>query len=119
MKNKFLTFVLLISLTALPSIFPDNESRYEQWSKSLLCPVCQGETVFDSPSEYADDMGVILLEQINNGLTDDEIYNFWVSRYGERIITNPINRNLEILLIPLSIISVFIFMFVRKLYAKK
>ena len=119
MKNKFLTFVLLISLTALPSIFPDNESRYEQWSKSLLCPVCQGETVFDSPSEYADDMGEILLEQINNGLTDDEIYNFWVSRYGERIITNPINRNLEILLIPLSIISVFIFMFVRKLYAKK
>ncbi len=119
MKNKFLTFVLLISLTALPSIFPDNESRYEQWSKSLLCPVCQGETVFDSPSEYADDMGAILLEQINNGLTDDEIYNFWVSRYGERIITNPINRNLEILLIPLSIISVFIFMFVRKLYAKK
>ena len=119
MKNKFLTFVLLISLTALPSIFPDNESRYEQWSKSLLCPVCQGETVFDSPSEYADDMGTILLEQINNGLTDDEIYNFWVSRYGERIITNPINRNLEILLIPLLIISVFIFMFVRKLYAKK
>ena len=119
MKNKFLTFVLLISLTALPSIFPDNESRYEQWSKSLLCPVCQGETVFDSPSEYADDMGAILLEQINNGLTDDEIYNFWVSRYGERIITNPINRNLEILLIPLFIISVFIFMFVRKLYAKK
>ena len=119
MKNKFLTFVLLISLTALPSIFPDNESRYEQWSKSLLCPVCQGETVFDSPSEYADDMGAILLEQINNGLTDDEIYNFWVSRYGERIITNPINRNLEILLIPLSIISIFIFMFVRKLYAKK
>tara|TARA_B100000700_G_C14880002_1_gene777604 strand:- start:307 stop:666 length:360 start_codon:yes stop_codon:yes gene_type:complete len=119
MKNKFLTFVLLISLTALPSIFPDNESRYEQWSKSLLCPVCQGETVFDSPSEYADDMGAILLEQINNGLTDDEIYNFWVSRYGERIITNPINRNLEILLIPLLTISVFIFMFVRKLYAKK
>ena len=48
------------------------------------------------------------LEKINagstfpfkEGLTDDQIYTFWVSRYGERIITNPINRNLEILFIP-------------------
>ncbi len=73
----------------------------------------------NSPSEYADDMGVILLEQINNGMTDDEIYSFWVTRYGERIITNPINRNLELLLIPLFLISVFILLFIRKLYVKK
>ena len=66
MKNKYLTIFLLVLLMILPSIFPDNESRYEEWSKSLLCPVCQGETIYDSPSEYADDMGVILLEQINN-----------------------------------------------------
>ena len=88
-------------------------------SKSLLCPVCQGETIYDSPSEYADDMGAILLEQINEGLTDDQIYTFWVSRYGERIITNPINRNLEILFIPLILVVGFVLLFVRKLYVKK
>ena len=109
----------MVIIITLPSLLPDSESRYEEWSKSLLCPVCQGETIFDSPSEYADDMGVILLEQINNGLTDDEIYSFWVTRYGERIITNPINRNLELLLIPLFLISVFILLFIRKLYVKK
>ena len=109
----------MVIIITLPSLLPDNESRYEEWSKSLLCPVCQGETIFDSPSEYADDMGVILLEQINNGMTDDEIYSFWVTRYGERIITNPINRNLELLLIPLFLISVFILLFIRKLYVKK
>mgnify|MGYP002864152253 FL=1 len=119
MKNKYLTICLLVILITLPSLFPDSESRYEEWSKSLLCPVCQGETIFDSPSEYADDMGVVLLEQIYNGMTDDEIYSFWVSRYGERIITNPINRNLEILLIPLVLISIFISLFIRKLYVKK
>ena len=72
-----------------------------------------------SPSEYADDMGSILLEQINEGLTDDQIYTFWVSRYGERIITNPINRNLEILFIPLILVVGFVLLFVRKLYVKK
>ena len=119
MKNKYLTICLMVIIITLPSLLPDNESRYEEWSKSLLCPVCQGETIFDSPSDYADDMGVILLEQINNGMTDDEIYSFWVTRYGERIITNPINRNLELLLIPLFLISVFILLFIRKLYVKK
>ena len=119
MKNRYLTLLLLVLLFSLPSLFPDNESRYEQWSKSLLCPVCQGETIYDSPSEYADDMGSILLEQINEGLTDDQIYTFWVSRYGERIITNPINRNLEILFIPLILVVGFVLLFVRKLYVKK
>jgi len=119
MKNRYLTLLLLVLLFTLPSLFPDNESRYEQWSKSLLCPVCQGETIYDSPSEYADDMGAILLEQINEGLTDDQIYTFWVSRYGERIITNPINRNLEILFIPLTLVFGFVLLFVRKLYVKK
>ena len=119
MKNRYLTLLLLVLLFTLPSLFPDNESRYEQWSKSLLCPVCQGETIYDSPSEYADDMGAILLEQINEGLTDDQIYTFWVSRYGERSITNPINRNLEILFIPLTLVFGFVLLFVRKLYVKK
>ena len=60
-----------------------------------------------------------LMEQINEGLTDDQIYSFWVSRYGERIITNPINRNLEILFIPLIIVFTFVLLFIRKLNVKK
>ena len=89
MKNRYLTLLLLVLLFTLPSLFPDNDSRYEQWSKSLLCPVCQGETIYDSPSEYADDMGAILLEQINEGLTDDQIYTFWVSTVSYTHLTLP------------------------------
>tara|TARA_B100001250_G_C19675832_1_gene733617 strand:+ start:125 stop:436 length:312 start_codon:yes stop_codon:yes gene_type:complete len=103
----------------MPFISPSSESRLETWSKILLCPVCQGETIYDSPSEYADDMKSILKEQINNGLTDSEINAFWVERYGERIITNPINNNIEILIVPLSVVLIFISIFIRKLYVKK
>ena len=119
MYKKYLTFALISILALVPLFLPDDESRFDEWSKSLLCPVCQGETIYDSPSEYADDMGAILLDQINEGLTDDQIYTFWVSRYGERIITNPINRNLEILFIPLTLVFGFVLLFVRKLYVKK
>ncbi len=119
MKSKFITFLLIVIIISMPFISPSSESRLETWSKILLCPVCQGETIYDSPSEYADDMKSILKEQINNGLTDSEINAFWVERYGERIITNPINNNIEILIVPLSVVLIFISIFIRKLYVKK
>ena len=93
MKNRYTLGILLIVLLLLPNLYEDADSRFEAWSKNLLCPVCQGETIFDSPSEYADDMRSILREQIDKNLSDDEIYTYWVSRFGERIITNPQNRN--------------------------
>ena len=119
MKSKFVTFLLVVIIISMPFISPSSESRLETWSKILLCPVCQGETIYDSPSEYADDMKSILKEQIDNGLTDSEINAFWVERYGERIITNPINNNIEILIVPLSVVLIFISIFIRKLYVKK
>ena len=119
MKSKFITFLLIVIIISMPFISPSSESRLETWSKILLCPVCQGETIYDSPSEYADDMKSILREQIDNGLTDSEINAFWVERYGERIITNPLNNNIEILIVPLSVVLIFISIFIRKLYVKK
>jgi cytochrome c-type biogenesis protein CcmH len=114
MKNKYIFVSLILTLVLLPFLYENDESRFETWSKNLLCPVCQGETIFDSPSEYADDMRFVLKEQINNNLSDQEIYDYWVSRFGERIITNPQNKNIEIIIIPLLISAIFITFFVRK-----
>ena len=114
MKNKFFFIGLLIALIILPTFYEDGDSRFEKWSKNLLCPVCQGETIYDSPSEYADDMRSILKDQIDNNLPDDEIYAYWVSRFGERIITNPQNRNLEIIIIPLFLAFSFVVFFIKK-----
>ena len=83
-------------------------------SKSLLCPVCQGETLFDSPSEYADDMRGVLKEQIANGLSDEEIINYWTLRFGERINTNPQDTNPFLLLIPIIFGALFAYIFFKK-----
>ena len=114
MKNKYFFTGLLIVLIILPTFYEDDDSRFEKWSKNLLCPVCQGETIYDSPSEYADDMRSILKDQIDKDLSDDEIYTYWVSRFGERIITNPQNRNLEIIIIPLFLAFSFVAFFIKK-----
>ena len=114
MKNRYTLGILLIVLLLLPNLYEDADSRFESWSKNLLCPVCQGETIFDSPSEYADDMRSILREQIDKNLSDDEFYTYWVSRFGERIITNPQNKNFEIILIPLILSIFFVAIFIKK-----
>jgi len=119
MKAKIISLILLITLIFLSFFKVDTESRYEKWSKILLCPVCQGEVIYDSPSGYASDMKIILKEQIETGFTDEQIYNFWVARYGERIVTDTISRNFEIILIPILIISIFIIIFIRNIYDKK
>ena len=98
-----------------PSIvYEDNDSRYEKLSKSLLCPVCQGETLFDSPSEYADDMRDVLKEQIANGLSDEQIMSYWTLRFGERINTNPQDTNPFLLLIPIFFGALFAYIFYKK-----
>ena len=107
MYKKYLTFALISFLLLVPLFLPDDESRFDEWSKSLLCPVCQGETLFDSPSEYADDMRGVLKEQIANGLSDEEIMNYWTLRFGERINTNPQDTNPFLLLIPIFFGALF------------
>ena len=115
MKSKYLLGCLILILFSIPSFFENDESRFEKWCKNLLCPVCQGETIYDSPSEYADDMRSVLKEQIESNLSDQDIYNYWVSRFGERIITNPQNNNFEIIIIPLVISILFVGYFLNRI----
>ena len=113
--KKYLSITLFLILLILPVvIYEDNNSRYEKLSKSLLCPVCQGETLYDSPSEYADDMRIVLREQIDNGMSDKQIMEYWTARFGERINTNPQNSNYILILFPLVFAFVFALLFYRK-----
>ena len=83
MKSKYITFALLVVILLLPSLSPSNESRLETWSKTLLCPVCQGETIYDSPSEYADDMKSILEQQIDDALGSIKEEQSWLLTYAD------------------------------------
>ena len=117
--KKYVSLFLLLFLLGLPSIvYEDNDSRYEKLSKSLLCPVCQGETLFDSPSEYADDMRGVLKEQIANGLSDEQIMSYWTLRFGERINTNPQDTNPFLLLIPIFFGALFAYIFYKTVVIK-
>lgn len=74
------------------------EARTTAVASTLRCPVCQGESIQDSPSELAQDMRAIVREQLREGKTPEEIKAYFVSKYGEWILLEPTMTGLNVLL---------------------
>lgn len=55
----------------------------------LRCPVCQGESIQESPSELARQMRNLVRDQLRAGKSSDDVKAYFVSRYGEWILLQP------------------------------
>ena len=71
--------------------------------KNIRCLICQGQSVYDSESEFASSIKLIVNKKINEGLKEEQIYEFLREKYGDWIIYDPqLNKNTYILwLLPL------------------
>lgn len=58
-------------------------------AENLRCPFCNGESIADAPSQIARDLETFIVEKVDEGWTDDEVYAFFAARYGERVILDP------------------------------
>ena len=74
-------------------------------TKNLRCLICQGQSVYDSDSEFANSLKFLVNKKINEGLTEKQIYKYFTDKYGEWILYDPtLNKNTYILwLLPLLI----------------
>ena len=72
-------------------------------TKNLRCLICQGQSVYDSDSEFANSMKVLVDKKLNEGLSENQIYDYFKEKYGEWILYDPtLNKNTYILwLLPL------------------
>ena len=63
-------------------------------SKNLRCLICQGQSVYDSDSEFAISIKLVINKKLQEGFSEDQIYNFLVNKYGEWILYDPqFNKN--------------------------
>ena len=71
--------------------------------KNIRCLICQGQSVYDSESDFASSIKMIIDKKINDGLKEEQIYEFLREKYGDWIIYEPeFNKNTYILwLLPL------------------
>ena len=71
--------------------------------KNIRCLICQGQSVYDSESEFASSIKLIVNRKINEGLREKQIYQFLREKYGDWVIFDPqLNKNTYVLwLLPL------------------
>ncbi len=86
---KILKFpVILIFFYSL--IFSNaNSSSQNEITKNLRCLICQGQSVYDSDSEFANSLKIVVKQKLDEGLTEKQIYNFLEDRYGKWILYDP------------------------------
>ena len=98
----FIIVFLSISFTNLKSNEKNDELK-NKILKNIRCLICQGQSVYDSDSDFASSIKLIIDRKINEGLREKQIYQFLREKYGDWIIYDPqLNKNTYVLwLLPL------------------
>ena len=98
----FLIIFILINFSQLKSEDKSIELK-NKILKNIRCLICQGQSVYDSESDFALSIKLIVEKKIMDGMSDEEIYGFLVEKYGQWILYDPVlSKNTYILwLLPL------------------
>tara|TARA_B100001245_G_C22794337_1_gene383059 strand:+ start:417 stop:866 length:450 start_codon:yes stop_codon:yes gene_type:complete len=94
-----LTAIILLITQCAPSL-PTNtpEDLAYNINKSLICPVCPGETIDQSQVQLAKQMRQIVIDKVNAGWDKDQILQFFVDRYGKDVLAEPPKKGFSLIL---------------------
>ena len=104
---RLVKYIILISFFILSfqkiSIANNISSEVDKISKNLRCLICQGQSVYDSQSDFALSMKILISKKIKEGKSEKQIYEYLKNQYGEWIVYDPeFNRkNLILWIFPL------------------
>ena len=86
MKNIINIIIIFFLIT---SSSHSNENLNNQILKNLRCLVCQGQSVAESNTDFAQTLKMVVKDQIKKGKSENEIYSFLTEKYGEWIVYKP------------------------------
>ena len=112
---KLIFILFFINFSIFISAFAENK-KVEEISKNLRCLICQGQSVYDSNSEFALSIKILISEKLSSGNTEDDIYNFLKLKYGDWIVYEPEFNKYTLVL---WILPLFLFIFGGLLIVRK
>ena len=117
---KIFYFLFFLNLILFGNVNAET-SKVDEISKNLRCLICQGQSVYDSNSEFALSVKTLISQKLAEGNSEDDIYNFLKSKYGDWIVYEPEINKFTFLL---WLLPIFLFIFgglliVRKLFINR
>ena len=107
-KMKILLKLIIIFLIFQNFSSAETSQKVDKISKNLRCLICQGQSVYDSQSDFALSMKILIQNKIDEGNNEEQIYDFLKNKYGEWIVYDPeINKNTLLLWVLPLILFVF------------
>ena len=112
---KLILFLLFLTFFNFTNVFGENR-KVDEISKNLRCLICQGQSVYDSQSEFALSVKTLILNKLASGSSEKDIYDFLKSKYGDWIIYEPEFNNYTLVLwiLPLILFIFGVFLIARK-----
>lgn len=97
------------------------EKQVREIASKLRCPVCQGESIYDSHSDVAVEMKRLIADKIKAGESESQIIEYFHARYGNYILMAPPAEGLHwvIWIFPLFLGLVGVLFLVQYLAASK
>ena len=101
----FKAFVIIFLLLIFNNLYANENSERNEITKNLRCLICQGQSVYDSDSDFANSMKILVDKKLDEGLSEKEIYIYFKEKYGDWILYDPgLSKNTYLLwLLPLLI----------------
>ena len=105
MKIKIILLVIFLLVSFSKSSFSDNLILENRINKNLRCLICQGQSIYDSQSDFAESMKLVVKQKIKDGMSEEDIYSFFKIQYGEWILYDPQfnTKNFALWLLPILI----------------
>lgn len=65
------------------------DQRTYEVASQIQCPVCNGESVADSPSGLANEMRGVIRQKLAHGESEQQVIQYFEARYGDTILERP------------------------------
>ena len=108
MRTRIILYIIFLLLAFSKSSFSDDQKLENKINKNLRCLICQGQSIYDSQSDFAESMKLVVKQKIESGMSEEEIYSFFKIQYGEWILYDPqFNiKNFALWLLPILVFLV-------------
>ena len=114
---KFIILVIFCFFSFFASAENSNNELLIKISKNIRCLICQGQSVYDSQSDFAVSMKLVIKKKLEEGSSESQIYEYLKNQYGEWITYDPeFNKNTFFLWIfPIFIFVLGVWLIIRKI----